>query len=195
MRLLKGLTAGCLLAALAACNTTTGVGHLNPQYSNLHLSRVAVAVEPRTELSEKLEASLVQALEKQGLKAYKTSEITRFATTDAAVANQVQALGATELLYVGLSDSKNSHLIGAQTTAYTNGNTTNATTLPMVGSSRRMEADLAIYTTPSDGDAAAFKGTARREAGGVAFVGDDSMIANITDGVLQSLKDGGVLNK
>lgn len=194
-RVFAGVAAGFLAVTLGGCNTTSGVGHRNPAFDGYRISNVAVDVQPRTEVSDMVEAELVKELNRLGIKAYKTSDITRFEKDEAEAIRKISARGAKELMYVALSDSNRSAVAGYNTSAYAVGSTAYATTIPAIANFRELDARVIVYAhDPLDGKPKiAIEGDAARRAGGLFFIRDSSMISNITDGVIEALKSSGAL--
>ncbi|WP_225776418.1 hypothetical protein [Pseudomonas sp. Marseille-Q5115] len=191
MRLLAAVL--CTAPLLSGCNTTNGVGHRNPDFSDYQMGRIAIDVQPRNDVSDMVEAQLVDALNRRGVKAYKTSDITRFAKDWPEAAKKIAARGGKELMVVVLGDGRSAAVAGYNASAYTTGNTTYATATPMVANFRDLEANAVIYVPgPNGGDAqVAVQVDAKRHAGGLVFTRDSSMAANIADGIIEGLDTAG----
>lgn len=191
--LLGLLVAGA--ATLAGCGTTTSAGHLNPAHDGYQLTHVAVVVEPRTEVSDLVEARLVEALTDHGIKAYKTSDITRFTPDPDAANEQIAARGAKELLYVGLTDANGVVIGGAQTQAYVSGNSVSATSTPIAAYKRQMVANVVVYGDGGkDGKPdIVVQGTASRAGTGLFSAGESSIVSGTVGAIMESLASAGVV--
>ena len=195
VKMLRHLLPVCLLVVLSGCNTTAGSGHLNPDFDGYELAEIAIDVRPRSDLADLVEAKLGTALAARGVKSYKTSDITRFARDDGEALTKMAERGAHGVMLVQLSDTANAAVIGAQTYGTASANHYQATTVPVVAPMRRIDASIMVYATRPGfkGVDLAVDGSATGDAGGLLYIGNDSMAAEITSGIIEALSQAGVM--
>ena len=174
--------------SISGCNTTKGIGHLNPEFNGHQLNNIAVYVDNQGEMAETLESGIVNELTNRGVKAVSVGNLSRFAKSNDDFVSRVWGLGVKEILVVVYSDSEGSATAGYQTfgTANTYGNTTNfnMTSTPMVGLYRTMMAKASIYNAKGD---KIWEADTERSAQGLAFIGDNLTISETESAIIQSL--------
>ncbi len=174
--------------SISGCNTTKGIGHLNPEFNGHQLNNIAVYVDNQGEMAETLESGIVNELTNRGVKAVSVGNLSRFAKSNDDFVSRVWGLGVKEILVVVYSDSEGSATAGYQTfgTANTYGNTTNfnMTSTPMVGFYRTMMAKASIYNAKGD---KIWEADTERSAQGLAFIGDNLTISETESAIIQSL--------
>jgi hypothetical protein len=183
-----------LLAALAGCNTTKGIGHINPEYDGHRLSNVAVYVDNLGEVGDALEASIVEQLKSRGVQARSVRTFARFSKSQDEFTRKVWALGVQDAVVIAMSDSRGTVLAGYQSwgQASTIGNTTNVsvTTTPMASVSRTMLTTSRIYNSKGD---KVWEATTERSAQGLAFTTDGLTVSETTKALMQSLEKDGLV--
>ena len=188
------LLAVFLPSLLTGCNTTKGVGHINPEFEGHRLSDVAVYVDNLGEIGDALEASIVEQLKARGVQARSVRSIARFAKNQDEFVRKVWALGVKDAVVVAISDSRGTTVAGYQSwgQASSTGNITNmtVTTTPMLSVSRTMLTTSRIFSNKGD---KLWEATTERSAQGLAFTTDGLTISETTKALMQSLQKDGLI--
>lgn len=192
------LTMLLFAVAVAGCSTTAS-GIKNPKYANRTISDAAVLViDSDLDLGLRLETELLTQLKERHISAVGITKEMQFVTNDAEKAALRKGLmdsGVKEVIYVALGDISQSEIAGYQlsgtttvsgTTAYSSG-----TAMPVRTFTRDMTISCRIDNM-SDGQTI-WKGSSRRHAQGLLFIGDGSMISNGVDGLMEELEKEGML--
>lgn len=183
-----------LIVALSGCNTTQGIGHLNPEYSDYKITNVAIYVDNTGDSARMIEQGVVESLNGKGIQAVGVRNYAQFSKSHEDFVEKVWGLGVEEVLAMSLSDSTGSTTVGYQSFGSVNvyGNQANITsmTTPMNALSRAIRIDAKLYNVEGD---IVWAGEAKREASGLAFVGDGSMANNAVSAVMEALESSQII--
>lgn len=183
------------LMAIAGCNTTHGVGYLNPEVDSYRLEKTAVYVDNLGEIGDQLEAQIVEELRKRGVQAIGVGIKARFAKDFEDFRAKVLAEDINDALVVVMNDSRGTTVAGYQSfgSATTYGSTTrgSSTTVPMVSIRRAMVTTAALFTR--DGTKV-WTGSTERRAQGLAFIGDELTISETVKALIEALAKDGLIS-
>ncbi|MGK0547432.1 hypothetical protein ACSEE7_18235 [Halomonas cupida] len=193
-RIIKLFLLSFAFLIISGCNTTRGIGYANPEYQNYSISNVAVYVDNAGDSGRLLEENVVNMLSEKGAKARGVRDLAKFSTSHEEFVEKVWALGVKEVLVLVASDSSGSSTVGYQSfgnaTTFGNSTSMNMTTMPMTSISRAIRVDAKLYNNNGD---IVWAGDAKREASGLAFIGDGTMTRNAAMAVIQALEDSNTI--
>lgn len=193
-KILKLASCALVFFLVSGCNTTRGIGYVNPEYQDYSIRNVAVYVDNAGDSGRLLEENVVNMLNEKGIRARGVRDLAKFSKSHEEFVAKVWGLGVEEVLSLVAIDSSGSSTVGYQSfgnaTTFGNSTSMNMTTMPMTTISRAIRVDAKLFNDNGD---IVWAGDAKREASGLVHIGDGAMTRNAAKAVIQALEDSNMI--